>query len=363
MVRNGRAPLGDKQTLDAPASSPPPAAAQLPRDWFVAAIEASGTVGDCLGAVIDELSYRRDFITAVRLALTGPSPRGVDAVTDLSQRIRALENTLRFRLGILRPERPAAWFRAPAAVSSGPFAATMISEPVFNRYDPAATEQVRAALTECWRRETLDGLPFTDRESCLWRTLLGFNQELARIVQLPEPFAALRLDRLPDGLPAALDSRALRAFLLNVRGEAQATKERLTACYNELAAASERFWAMQERDAPSFGRGDSARGNRLGGFEGLNTGVGDMRAEFRRRRAETQRQTQEKGGKILSPRDLEALRFMSFEDYPAPEALRQRYLNMAKTLHPDRAGGDDHSFKELTRAYTHLSDKLEAKRL
>lgn len=318
-------------TSDAPAP---------PRDWFLPAIESDGSVAHCLDAVFAELTGRAAFVSALSSCLRGESNAGTDAVTELSQRLRGLENTLRFRLGILRPDRPAAWFRTPAATNAGPFQSSLLAEPVFGPYPPGDAARIRAGLEAAWREQRADALPFDDASSCLWRTLLTCRARQAQIARLPTPFAGLRLDELPDGLPPALESRALRAFLLNVRGEMLAVSDRLAACYAQLHATCAKLWdlqAEQERQTPPRQRP-------------TNHAASDMRAELRRRR--DQRRT------FLAPADIEALRFMGFEEAPSSADLRQRYLEMAKRLHPDRQQGSDAEFKALVNAYNRLTERL-----
>jgi len=334
--------------------SPQEAVAAQARDWFMPAIESAGTVAQSLDAVLDELSRRVTFIQALRANLDRSLPRGTDAVTDLGHRIRALENTLRFRLGILRPDRPAAWFRAPAAQATGPFSSTVLEEPVFGPYEARDAERVQGVLAEAWQTLRASGLPFKDASSCLWRTLLTLNVELERVAQLPAPYEEMRLDQLPDDLLPALESRALRAFLLNVRSEMQAARLRLDACHAQLLEASERLWAYQL---------EQERAERLRAAPGPKTSgprvragspADDLREELKRRRAAT--------GQLrafLSPTDVEALQVMGFDELPSVDALRQRYIAMAKRLHPDLQGGSDQGFKRLASAYSHLASRVE----
>ncbi len=332
-----------------------------PRDWFVAAIECNGTVSDCLSAVLGELHSRAGFIQSLMASLESNGVRGVDAVTDLSQKIKGLENTLKFRLGILRPERPQAWFRAPAATSTGPFSATLIDEPVFASFDPWDADKVKRELYALWTARRAKGLPFKDDGGCLWKTLLTFNADYKRLVDLPAPFHAFTLETLPDTLPVHLDSRALRAFLLNVRNEVRGARERLDLCFRQLREASERFWAFQlehgaTEPSPQRPFGHTGASQHRGPS---NPQADSMREEFKRRREKTH-QSQSQGARaILSGNDLDALRFLGFEDYPALEALRQRYLQLAKQYHPDRNGGNESAFKRLSSAYAHLMSRIE----
>lgn len=326
--------------------------APAPRDWFLAAIESDGTVSDSLSAVLRELERRVDFVKGLKRNLELTGARGLDAITDLGQRIRSLENTLRFRLGILRPERPAAWFRAPAATTTGPFSGAVLEEPVFAPYDAADVATVRLGLEAAWRDRTAKSLPFKDQSPCLWRTLLGYAELLERIATLPEPFTGLRMDRLPDGLPAELESRALRAFLINVRNEVLSARDRLEDCHRQLHEASEKFWSTQTEADQSRGSGRSESRER----SRPSSAADSVREEFKRRRTTPQVR------RLLTPVDMDALRFMGFEDLPSSADLRHRYLTMARQLHPDLHGGSDHRFKSLTRAYEHLSERVGAER-
>ncbi len=356
-----------------PAPRPAAVADAPPRDWFLPAIECNGTVSDSLTAVLGELAQRTNFIASLKACLEASGGRGVDAVTDLSQRIRGLENTLKFRLGILRPERPQAWFRAPAATSTGPFSATLIDEPVFAPYEPWEAERVKRELYVLWSQRRAKQLPFRDDSDCLWRTLLQFNADFRRITELPAPFAGVTLEQLPDALPPHLDSRALRAFLLNVRNEVLGARERLDVCYRQLRDACEKFWTFQldqEQRARPFGdkpqpppQAQHHQGQQNGGSYGqsgrTNAQADSMREEFKRRR---QTKTQAPSARLLSGADVDALRFMGFEDVPPPEVLRQRYIVLAKQFHPDRNGGNENAFKRLSSAYSHLINRVELAR-
>jgi hypothetical protein len=312
------------------------------RDWFLAAIEARGSVAQCLGAVLRELETRTQFVEVVQKSLD-ESGTGADRVTLLGQRIKSLENTLRFRLGILRPERPGAWFRAPAATSTGPFASTLLAEPVFSFYKPMDVDQVRRGLRNSWERRSIQSLPFESGEPCLWRTLIQLAEEFERINKLPAPFESFTLKSLPQGLPPVLESRALRAFLINVSAELQDAEKRLTNCHGDLMQASEKLWDYQKEQSKYTFRRERER-DRSGPAD-------DVRAEFKRRRQSAR--------PLRSFRDSEALRFMGFDDLPSFELLKSRYINLAKQFHPDRHGGDEAKFKLLTKAYSHLNSRIE----
>jgi hypothetical protein len=312
------------------------------RDWFLGAIETDGSVDDCLGAVLRDLELKGAFVRGLQKCMAPKKRGGPDAVSDLSMRIKALENTLRFRLGILRAERPAAWFRAPVTTSSGPFSSTLLDEPVLARYEVEDVGHVKAELTRLWQERRVGKLPFRDDGPCLWRTLLGLSAELAELVRLPSPYEDLSLDTLPDALPPALESRALRAFLLNVRNELLLARERLSSCHRDLRQKCEELWAAQEAGAPS----PRPRGK-------TQAQADSVREELRRRRENRLRFS-------LTTADQRALAYLGFDELPSADALRRRYLELAKKLHPDRAGGEDGPFKELASAYSRLMTRLES---
>jgi|GEM_PF-850595 len=340
----------------------------MPRDWFIAAIETDGSVGVCLDAVIAELHNRANFIKAIKERLAGSTSSGVDAITEISQRVKNMENTLRFRLGMLQADRPAAWFRTPVAQTVGPFVSTLIPEPVLTEYDGRPVAEVRSALLQRWTEASIQDLPFKSQGPSLWRTVLQMNQDLERINRLPAPWQDLRLDLLPDRLPENLESRALRAFLGNVRNEYFIVREKLDACYKLLKDATENLWDTQMKaDQERAAREQRLKSEAEKAKRPWTDSANEMRDEFRRRRQSAQRERARDarasygapgaGGTRVpkSAKEAESLRLMGFEDFPSADSLRRRYLQLAKTHHPDRGGSED-TFKMLTRAYHQLAE-------
>ena len=312
-------------------------------DWFISAIVKDGTVGACLGEVLAEVRRKERFVAKLHEKISEKNPVATDAISEISSRIRVLENTLKFRLSILSPERRGAWFRANVATASGPFTGNVLPDPVFSQYDEAKTNRVRVALIECWTRGNLVAYPMKSTDSSLWKVLLGLNFELYTLGDMGEwP----RLERLPDDLPEDLNSRSLRAFLSNVTSEYIAARARLKNCYQTLLDASDGFWARAKTR-----RADSERGDAYDGY----TAAESMREEFRKRRAAPT--IKRPIGK--SAHDIEALRFMGFDDFPTADSLKQRYHMLALDMHPDRQGGNESKFKLLARSYRHLSRLCE----
>jgi hypothetical protein len=310
----------------------------IPKDWFISAITCDGNVNDSLIAVIDELDRKKKFITAVHLKLCGESFEQADHLTALGKQVKDLENTLRFRLGILRPEREIAWFRKPIHKDFGPFRSSMIMEPVFSHYAPEHQQALKDAIKLAWQNGATGPLPFQEQTENLWRMVLQQNARLNYLASLEPVFKNLRLDKLPDGLPADLDSRSLRAFLINVRGEFVSIRERLKICYDQLWDASEKFWQYQSEklliDTKKSPRPQSSSQSGRPRPDGAGRGKHEETV-------------------FLSFSEVEALRFMGFKDPPPAEVLRRRYLEMAKKLHPDH-GGNPEAFKMLHKAYKAL---------
>jgi hypothetical protein len=328
-------------------------------DWFLPAIFTDGSVGDCLGAVISELEQRRDFVVAVKSRLepgnttNGGNAARIDAVTDLGNRIKPLENTLRTRLPMLLPDRPGAWFRVSAARTSGPFATAVLHEPVFAPYGSAPPALVREGLVNAWKGGATSVGVFRVGIRCLWLTLLELNARYRAINELDGDHAGLALDRLPDGLPGHLDCKSLRAFLANVRNELQGCRERLDACYRDLLASSDLYFDHQARNAPGTGTGAGAWRDR----------AEDFRDEQSRRRnafSPGSGSPGRSGATIKTAKDIEALRYFGFSDFPAVEELRRKYLELAKKYHPDSGTGHEEKFKTLSRVYDHLLQRCGA---
>ncbi len=344
------------------------------RDWFLAAFETEGPVSAGLDAVVAELSSKIDFTRALAARLTVPG-QTLDAVTELGQRVRSLENTLRFRLPLLQVDRPGAWFRPPLARTTGPFSSPVLMEAVIAPVQPADVGRVRECLQKAWSQKSsrmghaaLDGAPN------LWRTLLHLSKSLEDLCVLPAPFSPSRLDELPDGLPENLESRPLRAFLVNVRSEILSVRGRITECHRILNEATDRLLtaiaesarASQAEPAPSesvhsgsvhsgsaqAGHSNSSRKSASARQNTWRQNADEVREEMRRRRQERVQQN------LRTPQDLSALDFMGFDHWPDQKILRQRYLSLAKTMHPDRPGGNDEKFKMLNKSYEHLASRL-----
>ena len=312
-----------------------------PTDWFAPAMKPGLGVEACLTAVIDEEKQKISFIEALRTNLTSYSGAASDSITALRQRVNELEQTLQFRLGMLSPDRPGAWFRENAD-EGGPFGVTVLADPVLRRYDPGRTGELRSRISSHWRRRVAGTLPFDEPGPCLWQNLLQLNAAFEQIIVLPGPWSSVRIDRLPGALPAVCDSPAIRAFLINVRSALDSPRLQLDLCYRRLLDTCNPFWDRQEA-----GHGAGAEGGRRGASSGRGAAY---REELRQRRERT---------RVLSMADRSALRFMEFVSFPDRGALRKRYLDLARRLHPDCAGGDEEKFKTLTRSYTHLARRLE----
>jgi hypothetical protein len=300
---------------------------QLHSDWFIKAIESNGSVKTCLQAVLDDLNVKSSFIKIMMQHIGEPVGSYTDVLTDIGTRLRTLENTLRFRVAILSPDRKGAWFRA-SATTTGPFKEVLYSEPFFTHFDEHMANKVRLGLKQCWDHKGLVQYPFSPTETCLWKILLTLNFELERASQFGRPFGSVLT--LGDQLPEELKSRSLLAFLSNVRAEVLSLQNRLGQCYKEMLDASERFWLVcMHETAQRDGRAHRHAKNQ---FDRLT--VKPM---------------------IKAGPDFEALRFFGFDNFPDGEELKRRYHSLALRFHPDREGGSEHKFKLLAKHYRHLS--------
>lgn len=320
-------------------------------DWFRPAILSEGGVKDSLRAVHQLLSRRRALVSALYRSLCQEG-LAEDRVTTLGREARELETTLRYRLGVLRPEREGGWFRPAPQRTAGPVATTVLPHAVFGAYEYERVDAVARALHASFEGSEVATLPWSvGDEPTLWGTLIQLRTRLTEACRLPEPFSTLSLETLPDGLPEDLKSWSLEAFLRNVRREVQGVRVALSANYQILAEACDRLWDVQRLRlrAEDLKRAqEEAQARQRARFEAHTHDTTPPGADARSR------------GTLRTklPADLEALNFMGFGDFPDRAELRQRYLALAKEFHPDRKGGDEAAFKRLNRSYRHLERRL-----
>jgi hypothetical protein len=134
-----------------------------------------------------------------------------------------------------------------------------------------------------------------------------------------------------------------------VRGEYQTTRDRLDKVYEILLAASDKFFAKcaaAPQAVKNPPRQSDYSSDKYDGF----TAAENVREDFRKRRATPT--IRRPVGK--SAQDLEALRFMGFNEFPSEDELKQRYHRLAMEMHPDRQGGNESRFKLLAKSYKHL---------
>ncbi|MEZ4742974.1 MAG: J domain-containing protein [Bdellovibrionota bacterium] len=306
-------------------------------DWFMPAVEYSGSVGECLDEVLKDLSEKQAFLFAVKSRISIPEMK-IDSISNLIQKAKALESTLKVRLGMLNPEREGSWFRILSSYNPGPFASALLSEPVFFFYERSKFRDVKSNINQCWlEKKRYSDVDETAGKS-LWTMLLDLSYQLENICVLPVPYDNLRLDQPIENLPIALESCTLRAFLINVRTGALEAKRYIEACYSLLIEASEKFWACQQTV-------ENIERSRI-----KNKTADDMRERFKERRQQSRRFS----AQVKLSLDRESLDFMGFNAMPSQADLRTRYISLAKMHHPDKETGNEDLFKQLTKAYKHL---------
>ncbi len=310
-------------------------------DWFLPAIFSDGDVQECLQTVIRVEQQKITFVSMLQHHLCSYRGRSSDSISELSQRVRKLENTLNFRIGMLAPERKGAWFREALRQRTGPFPESIYAEPVFASYNIEDTDRLRHAVQRAWHERRCPPLPFTKAQPCLWSTVLELNQAYEQVCRLERPFQNCRLDQLPDGLPDDLATASLRAFLAKVSTKAQGVRQELDHCFEMLWRASCGFWDEQLRQ-------ERRKTQRQAHFQQT---AEDIRDKFRERRNHVRR--------AMTTMDAQALKFFGLEEFPNKADLRRLYLDLARRYHPD-CGGSEDQFKQLTRYHAHLQQRLDA---
>ncbi len=324
-----------------------------PRDWFLGAIEAQGNVHHCLQVVIEELAKKQQFIVALQHALHQTPGERSDHLSHLGNELRLLVQSFQVRLGLLSPERELSWFRKSMARTGGPFASHIYCDPVFLPYDLSKIDQVIQTLTAAYtNRIPLN--PFdpiwqkpkglrTPDETCLWIRLLKLNAQLDSYCEVNLGSSSFRLDQIPDQFESILESRPLRAFLLNVQGEILSLRTQLDQAYERLLESSQGLWKYQRGKLQS--KSQSYPGaKRQNGF--------DPSSE-----SHTRPPPQTNVSSPLSSRQQASLQFMGFDEFPDQQGLRRRYLELAKKLHPDVINGQDEEFKVLLESYRCLQNR------
>jgi hypothetical protein len=306
-------------------------------DWFVSAVITDGSVRQSLTVVCNQLEQKLKFVRSIANAIGEKDAKAPDRITEIGLRIKQLESSLKFRLSILNPERKGAWFRQ-ATATTGPFKESLLPEPVFSHYDETAHSKVATGLMKCWRTQSLVDYPLRATDPSLWRTLLVLNFELESIDSAVEGYP--KLSQLPEELPKDLDSRALKAFLTNVKAEIVSHKSRLGDCYRLLLDASERYWRHHATEAA-----------KKSNSQDHSPPFASRSESFKTHRTSTIPRPKPT---IKTAPDLEALRYMGFGDFPELSDLKLRYHELARDMHPDKPSGSEIRFRMLNRSYRHL---------
>jgi len=308
-------------------------------DWFAPVIAVSGSVSKCLNSVLSDLDAKSKFVQNLKAKIGDVSEGGLDHLTSLNQSIKILESTLRFRISLLQPDRKGSWFRSSVA-STGPFSAAILHDPVFENYPDEKVSEIKQKLLSCWAQGNLVQFPF--KSKTIWGILLTYRTNLADINRIESGPDGLTIENCLEKIPEVLESRYLRAFLMNVRAEYFLTKEKLDDCYAKLLSLSEKFWETQLEEKKKSIKQQAKE---------YENPAKKIREDFRKRREQPRTV-------IRTTADLEALRFMGFDNYPDMDELKRKYIHLAKAMHPDRNGGEDSDFKTLTKSYEHLLGRL-----
>lgn len=306
------------------------------QDWFAPAIQKSSSVEDSLSFVMTSLKKKLEFIQKLQANLCELSESDFDAVTDLSRQVRVLKTSLELRLGVLDVDRPGAWFRETLNDNAGPFKQTSLKDPVMQKYDPYDVQNVKSQINTCWRQHKILDHTLMASGMCLWRRLLQCNSKFHQIQHVKVGEDLFNLMAVPAELSAEIDSPILRQFLLNVSTKLSQLRTELNSCYSLLWSKCILLWEKQNEDNRTRPYREHAR---------------KTRDEFKRKRE----------SRVLSKKDQRrqnALSFMGFEELPTKEALRAKYLQLAKNYHPDLQGGCEEKFKILSESYRELSGCL-----
>ena len=301
-------------------------------DWF--ALGTGDNIAADLSRVLEQEEVRIAFVRALKAALVNPIPHAPDRIRVLHDDIKALDKTLRLRVGMLPLDRPQAWFRvsAPTEKDRGPIGGIDFHDPIFMAFDEAHALSVRRLIPEYWKQ----GVVSTDRFDpglSLWGRLLILKKRLNAMNTLAAPFQDIALDEMPDAIPDALSCPSLLVFGTQIA-------LRIKACGRDLDSAYAFLWSRTESFLYALHVHYMAQKSRASAGQKSHS---QSAPPVPRRK--------------LSPLE-EAMSFMSFQRLPSFDDLRQRYRAMAASLHPDR-GGCEERFKLLTLHYQALLKQLQ----
>lgn len=301
-------------------------------DWFLPAVLASGNLKDSLDAAALIQKKRLTFLTQLRLKLWDQEKPDFDRLTRLGILSKDLERTLRFRLGLLNPERKPAWFRRSIKSDFGPFKAKALLDPVFLDYPEDQQERLEQQISAAYKAGRTGPLCFLGSGVCLWTYLLERKSELSELSVIEVDGSKLKLIELADSMPYWLNTASLRAFIKNVSIEYLSAEKTLETCFEQLWTASKIFW-------------NHARAERL-----RQPHVKQKQSFYDV--SEPLFQTP-----FLSFEEMAALRFMGFEKAPDLTTLKSRFRQLARKMHPD-VGGNDESFRHLNNSFEKISDLI-----
>lgn len=301
-------------------------------DWF--ALGLGDDIGAGLKGVLEQEEAKIHFVRALKTALVNPIPHAPDRIRLLHDDVKALDKTLRLRVGMLPLDRPQAWFRASSQSEKdkSPIGGIAFHDPIFMAFDEAEAMTLRRLLPAYWQQRVVA----TDRYDpglSLWGRLLILNKRLHVLNTMRAPFQDIALDEMPEAIPDALSSPALIQFGTQIAQRIKLCRKDLEASYAFLWSRSESFLYARHLHSMAY-----------------------------KTRTRPQAEDREASAPPLAKRKLspleEALLFMSFSRLPSFDDLRQRYRAMAAALHPDR-GGCEERFKLLTLHYQALLKQLQ----
>lgn len=305
-------------------------------DWFVSATQPDVSLSAGLESVHSQLVRKQQFIEALRENLCGDQKHELSTIHSLSRLAKQLDDSLQFRLGLLRPEREAAWFRPAASDAWGPFQSSMLRDAVLPQYNAEDFKKFRNFVTCAWRDRLPLTASFLKTKQSLMHTLLEANAQWARLAQLPDPFSHVNLVQDNQQTLNELSSPSLIVYLKQVRAALMQVRDHLDRIFAELLRRCEQLWSFQEQ---LLEQQDAIRKQRS-----RNDQARQWRSEFRQRR-------QGASMKSSAAKYRAALKCLGFEKEPEPDELRSRYRQLAKRWHPDLNDGDDTVFKDVSAAY------------
>ena len=299
----------------------------LKSDWFCGAYEQK-SVDSGLKLVESTTRQRLVFVESLRKSLKGSSS-GEDSISELIAKTEKFQKTLELRLPLLDYKRKDSWLREYTNNMSQAFFSTEISShPVFLSFKLENSKALLRQIYLAWDNKKSHLASLFNVGDCLLLDLLRLNETWHHIDSFSELFPSLKLSQYDGKVNSFVDSKALDAYLLNVRKHLLMARKDIDSSFEYFMDHAHPFLKHQIKLSREFE---------------------ESRSKFYKHNDDF--------SKGSTPYE-KAMKFMGFTRQPQKEELKKAYRLLAKKYHPDCPGGSAEMFKLLSESFQQIAAKI-----